>query len=222
MRRGLGDPGRLSPRCFEHDSVRTASLRAREPREPEVPRGGGELRRRPESDRLTRRVQADRAAVSHRPADPRRARRSAGDGALRRRAGAGRAVPPSPGAVRGDRRAPRSRRRVSGARPLLQRRSAGARPAAGRVLWHATFSAGCGPRCERSAPAAPRRTCDIANSIGAPSAVRAVGAANGANPIPIVVPCHRIIGTSGALVGYGGGLDRKRWLLEHEGVLLKM
>jgi len=63
---------------------------------------------------------------------------------------------------------------------------------------------------------------DIANTIGAPSAVRAVGAANGANPIPIVVPCHRIIGNSGALVGYGGGLDRKRWLLEHEGVLLKM
>ena len=63
---------------------------------------------------------------------------------------------------------------------------------------------------------------DIANAIGAPTAVRAVGAANGANPIPIVVPCHRIIGTSGALVGYGGGLDRKRWLLEHEGVLLKI
>lgn len=63
---------------------------------------------------------------------------------------------------------------------------------------------------------------DIANTIGAPAAVRAVGAANGANPIPIVVPCHRIIGTSGALVGYGGGLDRKRWLLEHEGVLLKI
>ena len=63
---------------------------------------------------------------------------------------------------------------------------------------------------------------DIANTIGAPTAVRAVGAANGANPIPIVVPCHRIIGTSGALTGYGGGLDRKRWLLEHEGVLLKI
>jgi len=63
---------------------------------------------------------------------------------------------------------------------------------------------------------------DIANAIGAPSATRAVGAANGANPIAIVVPCHRIIGTSGALVGYGGGLDRKRWLLEHEGILLKM
>ena len=63
---------------------------------------------------------------------------------------------------------------------------------------------------------------DIANAIGAPKAVRAVGAANGANPIAIVVPCHRIIGSSGSLVGYGGGLERKRWLLEHEGVLLKM
>jgi len=60
---------------------------------------------------------------------------------------------------------------------------------------------------------------DLAVRIGSPSAVRAVGAANGANPIPIVVPCHRVIGTNGALVGYGGGLDRKRWLLAHEGVV---
>lgn len=63
---------------------------------------------------------------------------------------------------------------------------------------------------------------EIANAIGAPKSTRAVGAANGANPIAIVVPCHRIIGSAGSLVGYGGGLDRKRWLLEHEGVLLKM
>jgi methylated-DNA-[protein]-cysteine S-methyltransferase len=63
---------------------------------------------------------------------------------------------------------------------------------------------------------------DIAQAIGAPTATRAVGAANGANPIAIVVPCHRIIGSGGSLVGYGGGLDRKRWLLEHEGVLLRM
>jgi methylated-DNA-[protein]-cysteine S-methyltransferase len=63
---------------------------------------------------------------------------------------------------------------------------------------------------------------EIANAIGAPTATRAVGAANGANPIAIVVPCHRIIGAGGSLVGYGGGLDRKRWLLEHEGVLLRM
>lgn len=61
---------------------------------------------------------------------------------------------------------------------------------------------------------------DIARAIGAPSAVRAVGAANGANPIPIVVPCHRIIGSDGTLTGYGGGLDRKRWLLAHEGLRL--
>jgi len=60
---------------------------------------------------------------------------------------------------------------------------------------------------------------DLAACIGSPSAVRAVGAANGANPIPIVVPCHRVIGTNGALVGYGGGLDRKRWLLAHEGIV---
>lgn len=45
---------------------------------------------------------------------------------------------------------------------------------------------------------------------------RAIGAANGSNPIPIIVPCHRVIGADGSLVGYGGGLDRKRWLLEHE------
>ena len=58
---------------------------------------------------------------------------------------------------------------------------------------------------------------DLARRIGQPSAVRAVGLANGANPIPIVVPCHRVIGASGQLVGYGGGLHRKRWLLAHEG-----
>jgi methylated-DNA-[protein]-cysteine S-methyltransferase len=63
---------------------------------------------------------------------------------------------------------------------------------------------------------------EIADAIGAPTATRAVGAANGANPIAIVVPCHRIIGAAGSLVGYGGGLERKRWLLEHEGVLLRM
>ena len=60
---------------------------------------------------------------------------------------------------------------------------------------------------------------ELANRIDQPSAVRAVGLANGANPIPVVVPCHRVIGTNGKLVGYGGGLDRKRWLLAHEGCL---
>ncbi|HTM58520.1 MAG TPA: methylated-DNA--[protein]-cysteine S-methyltransferase [Candidatus Udaeobacter sp.] len=56
----------------------------------------------------------------------------------------------------------------------------------------------------------------IAKEIGSPRAVRAVGAANGANPVAIVVPCHRVIGSSGALQGYAGGLERKRALLEHE------
>ena len=48
--------------------------------------------------------------------------------------------------------------------------------------------------------------------------MRAVGAANGANPVAVVLPCHRIIGSNGSLTGYGGGLERKRWLLDHEGV----
>ena len=56
----------------------------------------------------------------------------------------------------------------------------------------------------------------LAARIGRPNAVRAVGLANGSNPIGLVVPCHRVIGASGALTGYGGGLDRKRWLLAHE------
>jgi len=57
----------------------------------------------------------------------------------------------------------------------------------------------------------------VAEAIGAPRAVRAVGAANGANPIPIVVPCHRVIGSAGTLVGYGGGLALKKRLLHLEG-----
>ncbi len=58
---------------------------------------------------------------------------------------------------------------------------------------------------------------EIAAAIGRPSASRAVGAANGRNPIAIIVPCHRVIGASGALTGYAGGMDAKRWLLAHEG-----
>lgn len=60
----------------------------------------------------------------------------------------------------------------------------------------------------------------LAARIGSPRAVRAVGLANGRNPVAIVVPCHRVIAADGSLHGYGGGLDRKRWLLEHEGVRL--
>lgn len=57
---------------------------------------------------------------------------------------------------------------------------------------------------------------ELARSIGRPAASRAVGAANGRNPIPIIVPCHRVIGANGDLTGYGGGLPIKRWLLDHE------
>lgn len=58
---------------------------------------------------------------------------------------------------------------------------------------------------------------DLARRIGSPSAIRAVGTANGANPVAVIVPCHRVIGSDGRLTGYGGGLDRKQWLLSHEG-----
>ncbi len=58
----------------------------------------------------------------------------------------------------------------------------------------------------------------LAKTIGRPAAVRAVGLANGSNPIAILVPCHRVIGANASLTGYGGGLTRKRWLLQHEGV----
>ncbi len=61
---------------------------------------------------------------------------------------------------------------------------------------------------------------EVARTIGEPSAARAVGVANGRNPIAIVVPCHRVIGADGSLTGYGGGLDRKRFLLELEGSIL--
>jgi methylated-DNA-[protein]-cysteine S-methyltransferase len=56
----------------------------------------------------------------------------------------------------------------------------------------------------------------LAGQIGRPAAVRAVGLANGSNPVGIIVPCHRVIGSNGSLTGYGGGVERKRWLLEHE------
>ena len=58
---------------------------------------------------------------------------------------------------------------------------------------------------------------DVARHIGEPSATRAVGAANGRNPLPIVLPCHRVIGSDGSLTGFGGGLPIKRFLLDHEG-----
>lgn len=80
-----------------------------------------------------------------------------------------------------------------------------------RTVWGALLDVGYGQTCSYA---------DIARAIGNPKGVRAVGLANGANPIAILVPCHRVIGADGSLTGYGGGLERKRWLLRHEGVLL--
>ena len=76
-----------------------------------------------------------------------------------------------------------------------------------RQVWEALRTIPAGGTCSYG---------ELARRIAAPAAVRAVGAANGANPVAIIVPCHRVIGASGALTGYGGGLARKRWLLDHE------
>jgi methylated-DNA-[protein]-cysteine S-methyltransferase len=80
-----------------------------------------------------------------------------------------------------------------------------------RRVWRALRKIGCGKAITYA---------ELARRIGRPTAVRAVGLANGANPISIVVPCHRVIGSDGSLTGYGGGIPRKRWLLVHEGALL--
>ncbi|MEO8213573.1 MAG: methylated-DNA--[protein]-cysteine S-methyltransferase [Myxococcales bacterium] len=78
-----------------------------------------------------------------------------------------------------------------------------------RAVWGALREIPCGATCSYG---------EIARRIGNPAAVRAVGMANGANPVGIVVPCHRVIGANGTLTGYGGGIERKRWLLAHERV----
>jgi len=81
------------------------------------------------------------------------------------------------------------------------------------------FQIGVWRELERIPYGETRSYLQLAEAIGAPKAVRAVGAANGANPIPIVIPCHRVIGASGKLVGYGGGLPLKKRLLALEGSL---
>ncbi len=75
-------------------------------------------------------------------------------------------------------------------------------------IWEALFDIPYGETCTY---------LDIARVVGDPQAVRAVGAANGKNPVSIIAPCHRVIGSDGTLTGYGGGLWRKEWLLQHEG-----
>jgi methylated-DNA-[protein]-cysteine S-methyltransferase len=74
-------------------------------------------------------------------------------------------------------------------------------------VWRALREIGCGTTLSYA---------KLAARIGRPNAVRAVGLANGSNPVGVVVPCHRVIGSDGSLTGYGGGIERKRWLLEHE------
>jgi len=95
---------------------------------------------------------------------------------------------------------------------------------AGRSLRFATPLQPLGSPFQRSVwaallaipPGETRSYRELAAAVGRPRAVRATGAANGANPFAIVVPCHRVIGSNGALTGYAGGIERKRWLLEHE------
>ncbi len=82
-----------------------------------------------------------------------------------------------------------------------------------RAVWRALRDIPCGTTISYAA---------LAQRIGRPQAVRAVGLANGANPVAIVVPCHRVIGSDGTLTGYGGGIERKRWLLAHEHAALPL
>jgi methylated-DNA-[protein]-cysteine S-methyltransferase len=76
-----------------------------------------------------------------------------------------------------------------------------------REVWRALRNIPCGTTVSYA---------EVAEQIGRPTAVRAVGLANGSNPVGVVVPCHRVIGADGSLTGYGGGIERKSWLLEHE------
>jgi len=76
-----------------------------------------------------------------------------------------------------------------------------------REVWQALREIPCGTTISYA---------QLAERIGRPAAVRAVGLANGSNPVGVVIPCHRVIGSDGSLAGYGGGVERKRWLLEHE------
>jgi methylated-DNA-[protein]-cysteine S-methyltransferase len=76
-----------------------------------------------------------------------------------------------------------------------------------REVWRALREIPCGD---------PISYAKLAQKIGRSKAVRAVGLANGSNPVGVIVPCHRVIGANGSLTGYGGGIERKRWLLQHE------
>lgn len=80
-----------------------------------------------------------------------------------------------------------------------------------QAVWKRLLHIPCGSSCSYG---------EIARQLGDPNKVRAVGRANGRNPIPIIIPCHRVVGSDRKLTGYSGGVHRKRWLLRHEGVIL--
>ena len=115
---------------------------------------------------------------------------------------------------------PRARQPISGLKALLERYFKGETAVLDSIpvelngtpfqqtVWKALRRIPCGTTISYA---------ELAKRIGDPAAVRAVGTANGANPVAVIVPCHRVIGSNGKLTGYGGGLDRKQWLLEHEG-----
>ena len=115
---------------------------------------------------------------------------------------------------------PRARHPIAGLRVLLERYFKGETPVLDSIpvelngtsfqknVWQALRRIPCGTTISYA---------ELAKRIGDPAAVRAVGTANGANPVAVIVPCHRVIGSNGKLTGYGGGLARKQWLLEHEG-----
>jgi methylated-DNA-[protein]-cysteine S-methyltransferase len=114
---------------------------------------------------------------------------------------------------------PRVRREVPAIRAVLSCYFAGEHAAIDAVaveLNGTEFQKQVWQALRRIPPGTTISYAELARRIGEPAAVRAVGAANGANPVALVVPCHRVIGSDGSLTGYGGGLDRKRWLLDHE------
>ena len=80
-----------------------------------------------------------------------------------------------------------------------------------RTVWQQLSQIGFGESCSYG---------ELAHKLNNPKAVRAVGGANGRNPLTIIVPCHRVIGANGKLTGYAGGIERKLWLLQHEGLLI--
>jgi methylated-DNA-[protein]-cysteine S-methyltransferase len=119
---------------------------------------------------------------------------------------------------------PRARRQVPGVRDVLSRYFGGELAAIDTLaveLNGTEFQKRVWQALRRIPSGSTLSYAELARRIGEPAAVRAVGAANGANPVALVVPCHRVIGSNGTLTGYGGGLERKRWLLDHEHATFK-